>query len=61
MPYARIESIKESRAALQKRRDREDKMNELREGIRKNLENQAAKKKKSRIAATLSDAMDKNN
>lgn len=61
MPYARIESIKESRAALQKRRDREDKMNELREGIRKNLENQAAKKKKSRIAATLSDTMDKNN
>ena len=61
MPDARIESIKESQAALQKRRDREDKMNKLREGIRKNLENQAAKKKKSRIAATLSDTMDKNN
>ena len=61
MPYARIESIKESRAALQKRRDRENKMNKLREGIRRNLENQAAKKRKSRIAATLSDTMDKNN
>ena len=61
IPHTRIESIKESHAALQKRRDREDKMNRLREGIKKNLENQATKKKKSRIAATLSDTMDKNN
>lgn len=61
IPHARIESIKESHAALQKRRDREDKMNKLREGIKKNLENQAAKKKRSRIAATLNDTMDENN
>lgn len=61
MPYARIESIKESHVALQKRKDREDKMNKLREGIRKNLEDQAAKKKKSRIAASLNDTMDKDN
>lgn len=60
IPHVRIESIKESHAALQKRRNREDKMNKLREGIKKNLENQAAKKKKSRIAATLNDTMDKN-
>lgn len=60
IPHTRIESIKESHAALQKRRDREDKMNRLREGIKKNLENQAAKKKRSRIAATLNDTMDKN-
>lgn len=61
MPCARIESIKGSHAALQKRKNREDKINKLREGIRKNLENQAAKKKRSRIAASLNDAMGKDN
>lgn len=61
LPETWAKQVDANKEALKKRKERAEKVKELKKKLAENIEKNAAKQKKARIAVELSDKMDKNN